>query len=290
AITILMAEEGSAHDLCTQYPPDGPPVSPRLLRPKLPNVVVLTTPTTAANRAGAAVLDPTARRRLELFDPKVRPVAVIVDAEALLTAPLALFRSTAVSTFCGAVEALPFPVVNALSHADLRQAVELCRTFLPRLLEHPDDVDARLQLAAAALLSNRASDAMGGGGYGVATGLVHQLQARCGVDQGAALAVLTRPGLRFNREALAPGQARLAAALGVWREGMSPAEAGEAAEEEVAALLGSVGMPLRLRELGVPEAELPALAAGGLESFFVRTNPRPVTGPEALLALLREAW
>ena len=58
AIIILLAEKGSAHDLATKYPAGQPPVSPRLMEPKLPNILVLTTPTTAATRAGTAVIDP----------------------------------------------------------------------------------------------------------------------------------------------------------------------------------------------------------------------------------------
>ena len=42
AITILLAEKGTVHDLCTKYPPGEAPVSPRLLEPKLPNILVLT--------------------------------------------------------------------------------------------------------------------------------------------------------------------------------------------------------------------------------------------------------
>ena len=57
AIIILLAEEGDPRDLATKYPPGQPPVSPRLMRPKLPNILVLTTPTTAATRAGTAVID-----------------------------------------------------------------------------------------------------------------------------------------------------------------------------------------------------------------------------------------
>ena len=49
---ILLAEKGTAFELMTQYPEGKPPVSPRLMAPKLPIVNVLTTPTSAMNRAG----------------------------------------------------------------------------------------------------------------------------------------------------------------------------------------------------------------------------------------------
>ena len=58
AIIILLAEGGNAQDHATKYPPGLPPVSPRLMKPKIPNIIVATTPTTATSRAGTAVIDP----------------------------------------------------------------------------------------------------------------------------------------------------------------------------------------------------------------------------------------
>ena len=49
------------------------------MAPKVPNFIVLTTATTAVTRAGTALIDPESGHRLELFDPKTRPVAVIWD-------------------------------------------------------------------------------------------------------------------------------------------------------------------------------------------------------------------
>ena len=109
AITILMAEDGTPQELCTKYPLGQPPVSPRLLQPKLPNILVLTTPTNGANRGGAAVMDDKPPYRLELFDPKARPTCIILDGEALLTAPLPLFLDTATNTFTAVVGGTPVP-------------------------------------------------------------------------------------------------------------------------------------------------------------------------------------
>ncbi|MBI2872426.1 MAG: iron-containing alcohol dehydrogenase [Chloroflexi bacterium] len=291
AITILLAEGGSAHELCTKYPPGKPPVSPRLDKPKLPNVAVLTTPTTAANRAGAAVMDPVRRHRLELFDPKARPIAVFLDSEALLTAPTLLCRSTSSTTFCGVVSAFQQPNLNALGHGDLREALELLLAYMPQLSERPQDPEVRLQLATAAVLSNRAADAAAGAGGGVTTGLAHQLQTRYEhIDQGSATSVLLAPGMRFNREALTAGQSRLAAALGARRDGMSDLDAADASAQAVTDFLRRTGAPTRLRDLGVPEADLEAIAQDAMEDFFLRTNARKVRHAGELVEVLRQAW
>ena len=114
AITILMAEDGTPQELCTKYPPGQPPVSPRLLQPKVPNILVLTTPTNGANRGGAAVMDDKPPYRLEMFDPKARPTCIILDGEALLTAPLPLFLDTASNTFTAVVGGLQSPGTQPL--------------------------------------------------------------------------------------------------------------------------------------------------------------------------------
>lgn len=289
AITILMAEEGSIYDLCTQYPPGKPPVSPRLLKPKAPIIVVLTTPTTAANRAGAAVMDPQRHHRLELFDPKTRPIAVFLDADALLTAPSSLFLHTSVTTFSGVVGAFQLPNLNPFSHADLREALDLSLTFMPLLREHPNDARVRIALASAALLSNRASDALAGG-LGIVAALAHSLQVRYGVHQGIASGVLLVPGMRFNREALSTGQACLAEALGIPRNGASDLHMADAAAQKVSDFLGSLGIPLRLRDLGIPPEGLETLAQDAMTDFFLYTNPRKVGNVQELIDLLRQAW
>ncbi|GBD10791.1 NAD-dependent methanol dehydrogenase [bacterium HR23] len=289
AITILLAEEGSIYDLCTQYPPGRPPISPRLSKPKVPNIVVLTTPTTAANRAGAAVLDPQKRHRLELYDPKTRPISIFLDAEALLTASPSLFLHTSVTTFAGVVGALQLPNLNPFSHADLREALDLCLTYMPLLRERPKDPAVRIHLASAALLSNRASDALAGG-LGIVSALAHSLQVRFGVHQGLASGVLLVPGMRFNRDVLAEGQARLAWAMGTPRNGDSDLQMAEKAAQQVARFLESLGIPSRLRDLGIPQDTLQLLAEDALTDFFLYTNPRRVKDVEELVALLREAW
>lgn len=180
AIIILLAEGGTIQDHATKYPPGGPPVSPRLMQPKIPNFVVLTTPTTAATRAGTAVIDPEVGHRLELFDPKTRPRALFWDSGALMTAPPWLFLSAAASCYSGVVGALQAVQGNdPLAEGDLRQALALLRKNMAEVNEQPDNAEVRQNLCAAAFLSNRAGDSGGGGGaMGVVSALAHSLDSR----------------------------------------------------------------------------------------------------------------
>ena len=291
AITILLAEKGTVHDLCTKYPPGEAPVSPRLLEPKLPNILVLTTPTTGANRGGAAVMDDKPPYRLELFDPKARPACIILDGEALLTAPLSLYLDTSITTFMGIVGALQSPNLNPLSYSDLRQAMELSLSFLPQLVAHPEDPEVRIQLGVASVLANRASDAPSGGGRGFTTTLDKQIRYRYEqVSQGASRAVLLAAEMRRNREVMAGGQARLAEVMGVRGEGVSDGEAAEAATQALVGFLRSIGVPARIRDLEMPEDDLPAIAEAdaAMPAYGESLSAKADVGQ--LLQFLREAW
>jgi alcohol dehydrogenase class IV len=291
AITILMAEDGTPQELCTKYPPGQPPVSPRLLQPKLPNILVLTTPTNGANRGGAAVMDDKPPYRLELFDPKARPTCIILDGEALLTAPLPLFLDTATNTFTAVVGALQSPGLNPFAYADLRQALELSLEYLPRLVSNPDDPEPRIQLGAAAIISNRAADAPSGGGRGAGTTLDRQIRYRYShVGQGASNSVLLTTSMRHNREVALEGQARLADLMGVRTSGMSDAEAAEEATQAVDSFLRSIGAPSRIRDLDVPEADLEAIARDDAAQPSFGEGSRRITDAAELTRFLQEAW
>ena len=67
--------------------------------------------------------------------------------------------------------------------------------------------------------------------------------------------------------------ARIAEALGVWKEGMSSEAAAAATAEALESLYRSIGMPTRVRELSIPEGDLPLLAHDTLKNF--NANPGP---------------
>lgn len=291
AITILLAEGGSVHDHATKYPPGQPPVSPRLMRPKLPNLAVVTTPTTAANRSGTAVIDPETNHRLEMFDPKTRPSAVFWDDAALLTAPAHLCISAAAACFSGVVSGLQSKdPLNPLAQGDLAQALQLLRSQLPRVAGEPDNPKVRLDLCAAAFLYNRAADSgASGNALGVVSALAHTLDTRyphCG--HGAAYALATPAGMRFNQSNNLAGQARLAALLGI--TGKSGTASASAAADAVAQFYHSLGMPVRLRDMGIPREDVAHIAQDTMTDFGLHRNVRRVQDASELVALLEQMW
>ena len=292
AIIILLAEGDDPREHATKYPPGQPPVSPRLTRPKLPNILVLTTPTTAANRAGTAVIDGETGHRLEMFDPKTRPAAVIWDTEALLTAPAELCVSASGSLFSGVIGALQAPTVNAMAMADLLASLGLLVENLPTVRKDAANGAARVNLCVASFIYNRAWDSgAGGSALGVVTALAHSLDTRyADCSHGAAYSILTAPGMRFNRDYNVAGQARVADALGVREPGADDGEAADAAADAVGGFFEAIGLPVSLRDVGVPAEGIAGIAEDALTDFGLHRNVRPVQGVEELEGALRGAW
>jgi alcohol dehydrogenase class IV len=75
-------------------------------------------------------------------------------------------------------------------------------------------------------------------------------------------------------------QARISEALGM---------AGESAADALRDLLLALGLPTRLRDVGVTEGDFPELARKAMANQWIRTGPRPVDTPEDAMEILRLA-
>ena len=290
AIIIMLAEKGDIHEICTQYPPGQAPVSPRLMAPKIPNILVLTTPSTAMTRAGTAIMDIQTRHRLELFDPKTRPAAMIWDDDALLTAPADLYLSTSASAFSGILTGAAAPRTNPVSHGDMLHALRLSLASLPLIRTDPNNTTARMNLVAASFLSNRALDGMRGRAFGIISSLGHVIDTLyANLTHGDSSSLTTAWGMRFNLEQTAAGLARLAQALGVG-DGLPEKEAAKRAPDFIDDFYRSLGMPVRLRDAGIPQQDIERIAHDAMGDFYLHQNARKVKSPSELVELLGQMW
>jgi len=297
AMAILLAEKGDAYALMTQYPVGQPAVSPRLMAPKPPIINIVTTPTTAMNRAGTGLKNDQLDHRMEFYDPKTRPTAIFWDAEALLTAPPDLVRSTASTTFTSALRNLGVPATNPLVEGDRLQAFRLLHRALPRILSESDNVNLRIDLCAAAFLENRAADdgtdrrrerdQTSSRAYALATALHLRYDH---VRQGEATSAVMPTVTRLTPPHDVSAAARIAEALGVWKEGMSSETAATRTADALESLYRSIGMPTRVRDLTIPEDDLPRLARDTLKNFNANAGARPDSYVDEMLQLLRAAW
>lgn len=286
ASSILLAEARDIGELCTQFPSGKPPVSPRLARPKLPQWVVATTPTTAYAKAGTAVLDPALGRRLALFDPKTRANALFIHPALALTAPPQLALGAAVQAFSMAVQGIESRSRDTLADALLLHALRVLASNLCKLADEPDNPETRGQLMLGALMAGQGTDHAP---TGLTSALAHCVGARFHLDNGITNAVLLPHAMRFNAPATVGRLALIAEALGASVSG-SPEAAMADATRAIEKLFAHIGLPERLRDVGVPEEGLALLAADSAGDWFLHQNPRPVCGTADILEVLRAAW
>lgn len=296
-IAVLLGEQGDPLKLMTQYPEGKPAYSLRLMAPKPPIINVVTTPTTAMNRAGSGLKNDDLDHRMEYYDPKTRPVALFWDAEALLSAPPELIRSTATTTFSGALRALGSREMNPLVEGDRQQAFRLLYRSLPKIMAEPGNAALRIDLCTAAFLENRAADddqgrrrardATASSAYALATALhIRYDHVWQGESTSSVMPVVTRLTPPDDVDVAA----RIAEALGVWREGMSSREAAEATADRLESIYRGIGMPTRVHELDIPQADLPVLAQDTLKNFNANPGLRSDDYQERMLTLLQAAW
>jgi alcohol dehydrogenase class IV len=224
-------------------------------------------------------------------------VALFWDAEALLTAPPELIRSTATTAFSSALRVLGTPDMNPLVEADRRQAFRLLHRSLPRIMDEPDNAALRIDLCAAAFLENRAADDDQGrrryrdetssSAYALATALHIRYDH---VWQGESTSSVMPTVARLAPPTDADVAARVADAIGVWKDGMGTQAAAEATADAVEAIYRRIGMPTRLHELDIPKDELPLLAKDTLKNFNANPGDRQDDYAGRMLALLEAAW
>jgi maleylacetate reductase len=116
---------------------------------------------------------------------------------------------------------------------------------------------------------------------GASHGIGHVLGGTAHVPHGYTSCVMLPHVLRFNHEVNADKQARVSEALG---------RPGDAAADAVGALIAGLGLPTRLRDVGVGEDQLDLIAANSMHDRWIHTNPRKIEGPAVIRQLLDAAW
>jgi alcohol dehydrogenase class IV len=294
AVAIALAEAAPLEDCATQYPDDGPPVSPRLLAPKLPIINVLTVGTSAQNRSGSPLKVEGLNRRLELFDPKTRPVAIFWDAAALMTAPASMVRNSGAAIYWRAAMNMGYSRVSVLSVFYRRQAFELMTRALPRLEGEPDAA-TRIDLCIATFLQNRDTDDGAARTdhwpvrviYAFAAGLFHNHEE---VSQGAANSVFTPTVFRRLGARDPAAMCRIAEALGVWRQGDPVLEAPMRAADAFEGIFTGLGLPVRLSQLDIPRTSADAILANALRNYNSDPNREFEKEEGVLREVLDACW
>ena len=224
-------------------------------------------------------------RKVTVTDAKVTPKLTLYDPELTLALPAQLTASSGINALAHCIEAVYSISRNPLSTAAALQGIGHITQALPRAVANGADIEARTELLLGAYLAATATATVK---IGLHHGLCHVLGGSANVPHGLANSIILPHAMRFNADVTAPELAAAARAMGL--AGDSEAELAAQAAQAVYELIGQIGLPQRLREVGVAEADLPRLARIALQSQAVQNNPKPITSAAQTEAVFRAAW
>jgi maleylacetate reductase len=184
----------------------------------------------------------------------------VYEPELTLTLPRAETVGTAMNALAHCAEAMYAEGHNAAGDAHAVQGASLIGEWLPQVVERPQDLQARTKLLEGAM---HAGAALGASMLALGHAMAQALGGRYGLPHGAMNALTLPQALQFNEEA-AP------AAIHRFRE-----EVGADVEE-----LAALGGFRRLRDWGIPEEDLPEIAAATAERAGAKANPRPASAAQ----------
>lgn len=233
----------------------------RLAAPKAAHVAIPTTLSAAEFTAAAGITNPVTGVKELFVSATLCPQWVILDAEMTAATPRRLWAGTGMKLVADCLEGLLSDRATQYSSALLQGAFGI---LLEDLNAPTDDIAARGRCLEAAhmTLSN-----MHNVGIGAVAALRHQLGGRCGVPHGEASTIVLPHVMRWNGAAAEPALSRLATERGLG----STAALIDAVEQQTVAL----GLPTRLRAVGVGADQLDAIADHAAAEASARTNVRP---------------
>jgi maleylacetate reductase len=238
----------------------------------LPLVSVPTTYSGAEWTPSFGIRDP--GRRMRGGGSGASLAGIVYEPELTLGLPRAETVGTAMNALDHAAEALYVKGRNEEGDREALAGAALISEWLPRVVEAPDDLEARRGLLEGAM---HGGAALAAAGLGLAHAMAQALGGRFGLPHGAMNAITLPPALRFNEPVAAAEIARFGDALG---------SDDPIARVEELALLGGYK---RLRDLGVPENELTEVAEAAAGRPGARANPRPAT-PSQISDLLQSVY
>uniref|UniRef100_A0A7C4LSS2 Iron-containing alcohol dehydrogenase n=1 Tax=Schlesneria paludicola TaxID=360056 RepID=A0A7C4LSS2_9PLAN len=272
--------------------------------PLMPLICIPTTAGTGSEVSHAAVLtDPEKHLKVSILSQYLRPAVALVDPELTLSCPPQATADSGIDALTHAIEAytstdydkLDVPVSEPFAYGGKQplgdviaeRAIKLIGRNLVTAVKQPDNLAAREGMALGATLAGLAFS-------NCAVAAVHALEYPIGgavhVSHGAGNGLLLPYVMRYNLPARPKEFARIAAFLGENVAGLTYEAAAERSVAAVERLRREVGIPERLRDIGVQREQLPEFAkkAFGITRLMLLNARRPTEAD--LLEILEAAW
>jgi alcohol dehydrogenase class IV len=257
----------------------------KVKNPLPPFIAVPTTCGTGAEATYFAVItDPARKFKMAVSSVLEVPRVALIDPLLLVNLPGPVVAATGMDALTHAVESYTNLNAQPISDALDLQAIKLIGENL-----RPAVANGNLEAIYNMVL---ASTIAGMGFTNTRLTIVHAMSHTLGghanVPHGVANAILLPFVMEWNLMGAAPRFADVARALGEDTMGLNTMEAAELAVDAVRRLSKDIGIPQTMREVGITEEMIPALADDSMLSGNVPLNPRRVTKAD-IVAIFEKA-
>ncbi|RYD31972.1 MAG: iron-containing alcohol dehydrogenase [Verrucomicrobiaceae bacterium] len=239
----------------------------RATRPMLPLIAIPTTAGTGSEcQSYALISDAKTHAKMACGDKKAAARIAILDPDLTATVPTGVARVTGIDAIAHAVESAVSTRRTPVSTAYSRTAFSLLASAYQRVLDDPQDLEARsAMLLGAALAGVAIENSM----LGAAHSSANPLTAHFGIVHGEAVAMMLPHVVQLNTtrpEALAE-YARLGEPLGI---------GGDDFADFLTGILTKASLPLTTPAGTLTTEKIPQLATEAAAQWTAQFNPAPV--------------
>lgn len=255
------------------------------LRKKAGLAAIPTTSGTGSECTMAAVLhDPKTNRKIPIANGDLFPDIAILDPEFTMSMPGPLTAGTGLDALAHAFDGIMTPAASEITDALGLRAVRLIFSYLVRAYRNGKDREARLRMHIAASMAGMC---FGQNSCALTHGFGHAVGGMFGIHHGIAVGVFIPYAMQFYRP-VTDKYLEICDELKI--RGRSPDVRFARLITRIKDLLGDLGVPVRLRDLGIEEGafekrmdELVTYALEDIDTYF---SPRPITAEQARRLLL----
>lgn len=230
----------------------------------------ITVPTTAGTgsevgRSAIISEDDTKRKRI-LFSPRLMAKQVFADPVLTLELPPHITAATGMDALTHNMEAFLAKNFHPICEGIALEGIRIIGENLPKAVNRPDE-KSRAYMLLASMMGAIAFQK----GLGVVHSLAHPLSTLLDIHHGLANAINLPYGMKFNLEGLENLFKRIAQALQLSETN------GKAVINWLFELNARIGIPPKLRDIGVKEEHIDTLADLAATDFAHPNNPKPVS-------------
>jgi alcohol dehydrogenase class IV len=240
--------------------------------PGPPLICIPTTAGTSADVSQFAIISNRQRQyKMAIISKTTVPDVALIDPEVTLTMDSYLTACTGMDALVHAIEAFVSTAHSPLIDLHALEAIRLISTYLPAVIEAPDNLELRGWVMLGSL---QAGLAFSNASLGAVHAMAHSLGGLLDLAHGECNAMLLERVIAFNFQEAENRFYKIGTALGLELKHHSPREVESALLRRIRGLKEKVGILCTLGEKGVTASDIAELTRNALKDPCMVTNPR----------------